>query len=589
MQVYAALATSVDPGWHDRAMKHDRAMETEVQALRDALARTELIAHTTQTDRLAMLQQSIEDQLDDYILPRYRRLDAPLLAVVGGSTGAGKSTLVNALVQAKVTVPGALRPTTRDPVLIHHPDDADWFTQPRILPGLARVHSVATANRSAEQVPAVLRLVEHTGIGPGLGLLDAPDIDSVVAGNRALAAQLLAAADLWIFVTTANRYADAVPWSFLREASIREVVVAMVLDRVPVAVRDDVADDLHQMLVQQGLQAAPLFVLTEQQLDAEAMLDPDSVADLRGWVQHLTTDASTRTEVMRQTLAGATQRVAEQSRELAAGMQELDRSIARLVGGVEHAYATADIDQALGDGSLLRGEVLARWQDFIGTGEFFRNLETRIGQIRDRLTAVVRGRPRAYTRVEEAIGDGLHALLIAQADESARQAQQVMMADPDGRALLDERDWSRARPDFADRANAMIRGWQHFILELVRQEGQGRRTGARILAFSVNGVGVVLMIAAFSITGGLAGAEIAIAGGTAVVAQRLLEAIFGEEGVRRLAKSARDELRERVDELMVSERQRFLDLLAPPLSTTDELRRCVAAILDKNPESGAQQ
>ncbi len=29
------------------------------------------------------------DQIEDYVLPRLRRLDAPLLTVVGGSTGAG--------------------------------------------------------------------------------------------------------------------------------------------------------------------------------------------------------------------------------------------------------------------------------------------------------------------------------------------------------------------------------------------------------------------------------------------------------------------------------------------------------------------
>ena len=52
-------------------------------------------------------------------------------------------------------------------------------------------------------------------IPPGLAILDAPDIDSVVAENRQLAAQLLAAADLWLFVTSAARYADAVPWDFL--------------------------------------------------------------------------------------------------------------------------------------------------------------------------------------------------------------------------------------------------------------------------------------------------------------------------------------------------------------------------------------
>ena len=39
-------------------------------------------------------------------------------------------------------------------------------------------------------------------------MLDAPDIDSVVQ-NRQLASQLLAAADLWLFVTSAARYADA--------------------------------------------------------------------------------------------------------------------------------------------------------------------------------------------------------------------------------------------------------------------------------------------------------------------------------------------------------------------------------------------
>ena len=61
-----------------------------------------------------------------------------MLTVVGGSTGAGKSTLVNSLVRHRVTEPGVIRPTTRAPVLVHHPDDAHWFTDDRILPGLAR-------------------------------------------------------------------------------------------------------------------------------------------------------------------------------------------------------------------------------------------------------------------------------------------------------------------------------------------------------------------------------------------------------------------------------------------------------------------
>ncbi|WP_229324904.1 dynamin family protein, partial [Streptomyces sp. UNOC14_S4] len=78
-------------------------------------------------------------QLDDYLVPRLCAPEAPLLAVVGGSTGAGKSTLVNSLVGRRVTAAGVLRPTTRTPVLVCHPDDHHWFAGQRVLPGLRRV------------------------------------------------------------------------------------------------------------------------------------------------------------------------------------------------------------------------------------------------------------------------------------------------------------------------------------------------------------------------------------------------------------------------------------------------------------------
>ena len=67
--------------------------------------------------------------------------------------------------------------------------------------------------------------------------MDAPDVDSVVEDNRDLAATLLAGADLWIFVTTAARYADAVPWEHLRAAAERHITTAIVLDRVPMVRR----------------------------------------------------------------------------------------------------------------------------------------------------------------------------------------------------------------------------------------------------------------------------------------------------------------------------------------------------------------
>ena len=102
------------------------------------------VPSATEADRAA---GRIAKQLDDYLLPRVDRLDAPLLVVVGGSTGAGKSTLVNSIVRAPVSAAGVLRPTTRAPVLVSHPNDAAWFAERRILPGLTRTNA-SPANRS---------------------------------------------------------------------------------------------------------------------------------------------------------------------------------------------------------------------------------------------------------------------------------------------------------------------------------------------------------------------------------------------------------------------------------------------------------
>src|SRR6478672_13339641 len=196
-------------------------LQSSLIELRDAVAPIRLPLPLKDVDEQRGAVREITRQLDDYVLPRLATIDAPLLAVVGGSTVAGKSTLVNSLVGRQVSEPGVIRPTTRAPVLVHHGSDARWFADDRILPGLARSSGANKDSRS-------LQLVTDDTIPPGLAMLDAPDIDSVVSENRALAAQLMAAADLWLFVTSAARYADAVPWEFLHSAAERSAAVAVV-------------------------------------------------------------------------------------------------------------------------------------------------------------------------------------------------------------------------------------------------------------------------------------------------------------------------------------------------------------------------
>ena len=97
-----------------------------LERLRDDLRTVRLELEVPGTEEARRARDDLVAQVDDYVLPRLRQMDAPALIVVGGSTGAGKSTLVNSLVGAVVSPAGVLRPTTRAPVLACHPADVRW-------------------------------------------------------------------------------------------------------------------------------------------------------------------------------------------------------------------------------------------------------------------------------------------------------------------------------------------------------------------------------------------------------------------------------------------------------------------------------
>ncbi|WP_458109212.1 dynamin family protein [Arthrobacter sp. R3-55] len=548
-----------------------RAVEA-LEAARAELAETTLpLAVPEAQEARQWIRESLA-QLDDYVIPRYRSLDAPLLAVVGGSTGAGKSTLVNALVGYPVTRSGAIRPTTRQPILLHHPRDAEWFEGHRILPSLDRIRGTVSSNPvpanqagAAPDAQAItsLVLVGHDSVPQGIALLDAPDVDSISDDNRRLAGQLLAAADLWVFVTTANRYADAVPWRLLLDAASRDITVAVVLDRVPPAAEEEVRADLKAMLDRQGLGAAELFVVPESALDGLGMLPEESVEGLRQWLGALAANAAGRAEVARRTLNGAVKAVSVRLEGIAeaASAQDAAAHELRAICVQEYEQALSRILEATKDGALLRGEVLARWQDFVGTGEFFRALEQNIGRMRDRVGAFFRGEPAPAVKVETAIETGLQAVILDEAANAAENVDRRWRSEAAGRHLLGADDLSGTSEGFDAKSAAGIRSWQEGLMEMIRTQGQGKRTQARWLSFGVNGLGAALMVVVFSMTAGLSGLEIGIAGGTAVVGQKLLEAVFGEDAVRRLAQQARDDLHTQCQRLLDDERQRFLDRL----------------------------
>ena len=548
------------------------------EALRTALEDVRLPFELPGAEAARSERAGIVDQLDDYVLPRLRDIDAPALAVVGGSTGSGKSTLVNSLVGATVSRPGVLRPTTVAPVLVHHPSAGSWFADDRVLPGLARVTG-GEAHGHAE-----IGLVATEALAEGLALVDAPDIDSVVDENRALATQLLDAADLWVFVTTAARYADAVPWELLARAVRRGVEVALVLNRVPRGAGPEVASHLAEMLATEGLGDAPVFVIEEQAL-VDGRLPGDDVEPLRRWIQDLAVDQVARTAMIRRTVVTTAVEVSRRADEVAAAVRAQEAAVDQLRTSVRAHFADARLRLAddVRDGTVMRGEVLARWQDLVGTGDLLRMLQSSIGRWRDRITSALTGRPSPAERFEGAIESGVQTLVRARIAEAVEQTAAEWRSHPAGEAVLRDASDDLRRPsdELDERSARMIREWQGALLDLLREEGAAKRSTAKVLSYGINGAALVLMVVVFAHTGGLTGGEVAIAGGSSAAGQKLLEALIGDQAVRRLAASARDDLHARTADLVEHEAARFrdaVDTLGLEPGGADRLRTAAGAL-----------
>ncbi|TCC55290.1 AAA family ATPase [Kribbella pittospori] len=540
------------------------ALITALMKLRGALATSRLPIDVVGADEARQQQKAMLDQLDDYILPRLVQLEAPVLAVVGGSTGAGKSTLVNTIIGKVVSEPGVLRPTTRSPVLIHHPGDADWFVGDRVLPGMART---AADSPGGMEDAGQLRLVAADTVPRGLAILDAPDIDSVVEANRDLATQLLAAADLWLFVTTAARYSDAVPWDFLQSASDRSTAVAVVLDRAPAETIDDITGHLAQMLLERGLGDSPLFSIKEIVVDGNGMLPAETVASIKDWLVDLAADAEARSAVVRRTLHGAVTAMVKTTPPFAAAVRAQADTVIELRSTVESAYdqAVKDIAKATQDGTLLRGEVLARWQEFVGTGELLKGLQSNVGRFRDKVKATLGTKSAPPTRdLNDAVESGLESLLVEHAAAAAERAEKSWQSTAAGRQLLAAGgpELGAMSEDFAAAAGRTVREWQAFVLDLIRKEGAEKRGTARLLQYGVNGLALSLVVALFASDADIpTGADASSGVGSAVVGQRLLEAVFGDESVRSMVAKAREELDGKVHALMDAEFARYLTVL----------------------------
>ncbi|MEV0593805.1 dynamin family protein [Nonomuraea cavernae] len=515
-----------------------KALMTALDTLRASVAELRFGLDLPGADGARQTRADLLAQLQDYVLPRVRTNTAPALIVIAGSTGAGKSTLVNSLAEKNVSRTGVRRPTTGIPVLACHPDDHKWFAEGELLSGLRRIDKA-----SPEAGPDTLIVVPTEKLPQGVALLDTPDIDSVIEKHHAIAQRMLDAADLWIFVTTAARYADAPAWNLLRLAKERGARLAIVLSRVQPKAREVVLKHFVRMLTEYGLGEIDRFVIGEADV-TDGRLPDHEVTDLRLWLAELSVDEDRRAQAVQETLNGVLDSFRTRVPALARQMESQVNFRGELRADVEASYLSAltEIDKAFRNGSLIHGEVLARWQDFVGSGDLLRTI-----QLRKRGRSA-RQAPERIMAFRAALRAGLESVIVVGASRAAEEVvARWRRRSPLGAAL--GADLDRPSDDLVRHASRAIAAWQEHVTELVRTEGVAKRSVSKLVSFDADSLSLIFMVAMFT-------------GGTAEgVPHRLVNALLGAESLRGIGAKALSDLRARIGMLFDEESMRYVQAL----------------------------
>ena len=590
-----------------------RLLEAALLNLRKRIAAIPLVFQISGSAEVKIERGKLLSQIDDYLLPRVRRSAAPVLVALVGSTGAGKSTLVNSIVGAHVSATGVRRPTTNSPVLASHPDEIDWFAENNFLPTLPRVRQEGLARPGRD---GLLVLAASEGMPRGIALLDTPDIDSVVQAHHEFALQFLDASDLWLFMTSASRYADGPVWEILQHARDRKASLGVVLSRIPQAYRTELVDHFNAMLDANGIAAADRFVIQETPL-IDGMLPTDAYQPVRDWLADTATRSDRRVAVLSRTMSGVLDTFKSRVPAIAAHVEAQVVLRAQLRRAAEAAYesAFAEASGGLKDGTLLRGEVLARWEDCIVGGE----LRPRRGGAKAAKGVARKGKrarrgPSRSAALNAALRSAIESYIVSVADRAAEAVEGDWRADPAGAVLLADaaaeraRDvrakqvfesvfgpagqsgggdladmdiktadmisaadaakssaFSRSSPDLALRSARAVGAWQDHLTRLA--EGEDPRPAVRRVSFDPEALSLVVLVAMLgeAVPAGVGPAAAAAPGGGGgsvyTESREMLTSVFGAVMLTEILAKARADLTERVRLLLDEELVRFVEVI----------------------------
>lgn len=528
-------------------------VRADLDALADALeaATFEFSAGPGRRER----REQVTALIRRYLLVRLADPDGPLLVVVFGSTGSGKSTLVNSLAGRDVTKAGVLRPTTRAAAVWCHEDNVG---------SLSELRATGPVDIVTDDHP-VLRWVS---------VVDTPDVDSVVVGHREQTTRILAMADAAIHVTTPQRYADAVPWEFLERMAQRDVPMLVVTNRL--AKRSsgavtDLASLLRRERIVPGIATGDIVAIPEQRLKAHGRLPPAAVKRVSSFIGEL---GENHSKAARRSIRGAIETVVDDIAAVLADLAEQRDEVIAMAEAVDLAVRqqSSEIQTQLEHGDLVGSEVLQRWRRLIGVSDLASIVARGVGRLRDVLAPNDAVSANSVDQVGREAREAMIDLAMLRVRRTHEAIVTAWRLEPSGATLIDD---ELIRP-VEDRvaAGEEIDEWLASLVELVSEQGERRFRLARAASIGVNAAATMLLLAIFSTTGGITGAEVGVTAGAAAAQQSLLEHIFGGAAARRLAESAQKSLVERLSAIVAGEGDRFLeqlDAVADPASTASEI------------------
>jgi len=521
--------------------------------------------------------RQLRDHVRAYVIPRARALESPLLVVLLGPTGAGKSTLMNTLARATVSRTGVLRPTTREAVLLSTDADA------------AVLRRGALAGIDAGQIVRA----PATTAATGMAIVDAPDLDSVERANRVIADALVEAADLGIFVTSAVRYADKAPFDVVQRIAARGLPVLIVVNRMPADGSDQrvVLDDLRRVLKDTALRGiddaqVQIAAIAEGRVDPSGEhLEADAAAPVLQRVDELARDRERRLALARRALEGA---LAGLDPLLSAVAADVERAAAegealRAITAKSYDAELSALFEELRGGTFLRTEVLRHWESYVKADQITRFFSRGLGRIRGTIITAIRGMPEAPVGVvEKEVTSDVVAVAVARATEAARRvaSEWSSRAGPADQLARDPSLWS-ASPELAVRIRPRLHDWVASIATDVQARGAGKRDLAFGVSLGVNALAIAAMVGVFAHTAGVTGTELGIVAATGFLNQKLLQAIFGEAAMREMIAGARERLEALLGDEFLKERGRYDRLVADPAALralAGELRAATAPL-----------